>query len=66
MEEMMISLLQRMTGLTPEQMQALSNNAINLLQSFDTRLKAIEDKLEIISHNHDPVMPEIKALEYDN
>jgi len=47
MDQMLISMLQKMPGLTPEQMQALSTNAINLLTSLDSRLRRIEDALNI-------------------
>lgn len=66
MEQMMLSLLQKMTGLTPEQMQQLSENAIKLLLSLDTRLANIEKKLDInspdsaqyIEHNSDTIKKE--------
>lgn len=42
MEEMLISMLGKMTGLSPDEMKALSEKAINLLQSLEERLQAIE------------------------
>jgi len=48
MEEMMVNLLSKMTGLSPEQMQVLAEQAIALLQSMDSRLTNMEKGIAII------------------
>ena len=64
MDNMVIAILQKMTGLTPEEMQSLSQQAINLLQSLDGRLAAIERQLNINHTKIDPIMGELKGIEY--
>lgn len=66
MEQMAISMLQKMTGLTPEQMQAMANNALNLLQSLDGRLQTIEkDIAHIKAYCDAPIDAPTKELEND-
>lgn len=63
MDEMLVKMLQNMTGLTPDEMQRLANNAINLLQTLDNRLKAIEEKLEYLS-GYGERTPIVKEIEH--
>jgi len=45
MEEMLISMLQKMTGLNPEQMQGMAEKALNLLNSFAADMEAVKEAL---------------------
>lgn len=42
LEQMAIGMLQKMTGLSPEEMTGLANKAVDLLQSLDSRLTNME------------------------
>ena len=42
LEQMALSMMQKMTGLSAEEMQALANKAVELIQSIDTRLQNME------------------------
>lgn len=48
MEEMLISMLGKMTGLTPEEMQALSNKAMGLLNTIATDMEEIKTRVKNI------------------
>lgn len=51
MEQMFISMLSKMTGLSPEGMQASVRSAIDLLVTIEHRFSSIEQKLDILLHN---------------
>ena len=53
LENMAISLLSKMTGLSPEQMEDLANKGIALIESVDNRLKNIEAVINQIA----PLLP---------
>lgn len=48
MEEMLISMLGKMTGLTPEEMQALSNKAMGLLNTIAADMEEIKIRVKNI------------------
>lgn len=45
MEQMALSMLQKMTGLSPEQMQDMAKKALDILANFDSRFEVIEKDL---------------------
>lgn len=45
MEEMLISMLQKMTGLNPEQMQGMAEKAMNLLNNFASDMEAVKEAI---------------------
>lgn len=45
METMALSMLSKMTGLEPDQMQAMAKGGLEMLQSVDVRLTNIEKML---------------------
>ena len=45
MEEMLISMLQKMTGLTPEQMQGMANKATAMLETFASDMAEVKQAL---------------------
>ena len=67
MEQMAISMLGKLTGLSPEDMQKLASTAIQMLQSANDQLTAIRDDIaQLRSEMHaihaiktDPIMPEL-------
>lgn len=54
LEQMAISMLQKMTGLSPEQMQEMATQGINLLKTVDARLANME---RMIKEVHDYTFP---------
>jgi hypothetical protein len=52
MEQMMLTVLEKMTGLSPDQMQGLAENAINLLRTLDARIGNIE---KMVTDLHDTI-----------
>lgn len=67
MQQMAANMLGKMTGLTPEQMQAMAQNAMSMMQSLDSRLANIESMISDL-HNErfserDNIDPEITMLE---
>lgn len=48
MEQMAVSVLGKLTGFTPEQMQTMATEGVGFLRSADSRLKTIEEGLATI------------------
>lgn len=48
MEEMLISMLQKMTGLSPEQMQDMTNKAMGMLNTFTAEMQDMRAALNRI------------------
>lgn len=69
MDDMLVNLLTKMTGLNQEEMQSLAENAIELLRTLDDRMKMIETlvseihKVTIIDNQ--VIVTDIKVLSYD-
>jgi hypothetical protein len=67
MEEMLISMLQKMTGLSPEQMQGLTEKAMAMLESFTNDMSEIKTALERIETTlaaHNGTVIEGKVIEH--
>lgn len=70
MEEMLISMLQKMTGLSPDQMQDMTNKAMSLLENFSQDMADVKTALARIetilaAYNGQVIdQPETKALEH--
>lgn len=67
MEEMLISMLQKMTGLSPDQMQGMAEKAINLLNSFASDMEEVKNaiaRIETILANQNGQVIEGKVLEH--
>lgn len=69
MEEMMVSLLQKMTGLSPDQMQDMANKAMGLLDTFAKDMAEVKAGLARIENiladvNGQVIDPIEKALEH--
>jgi hypothetical protein len=64
MEQMALTMLQKMTGLSADEMKTMANNAIQLLVSLDSRLNRIEANIhEIKMHLNMPVEVEVITIE---
>ena len=66
MEQMALNLLAKMTGLTPEEMQRMANNAIGMLASLDRRLENIERTLDILHSYQTGKVIDVQLLEHSD
>lgn len=63
MDDMLISMLGKMTGLSKDDMQKMVKNTIDLLMSLENRLSNIEQKLDTLSGDkQDAEVIELKAI----
>lgn len=68
MEQMAVSMLAKMTGLGPEEMQAMAAKGMSILQTVETRMDNMEKKLDLILAylESDMVEPTLTKLEISN
>lgn len=45
MDQMVLSMLQKMTGLSPDQMQHMANSTMQMLANYEQRTMAMESQL---------------------
>ena len=63
MEQMVISMLQKMTGLTPEQMQGMIAEAMGTIASLNTRLTHMEEILMRLDANTPDLVSSALSIE---